>query len=134
SNPRLTRYESASINRTLQSESSAFIFGYAFCPENPGSVMNTPIQGYVRVGFSRLFNAMIPALALAVVTPDSMFAQAPGPATRTTGMPTSPGSISSAPPAAESGDLVKLPEFTVSTAQDKGYLAGNSVSGTRINT
>ena len=30
--------------------------------------------------------------------------------------------------------MVKLTKFTVSTQQDKGYRAGNSVSGTRIDT
>src|SRR5262245_17497422 len=40
-----------------------------------------------------------------------------------------------APKPANGGEsLIELPEFTVSTSQDKGYLAGNSVSGTRINT
>ena len=36
--------------------------------------------------------------------------------------------------ASENEDLVQLPKFTVSTKEDKGYRAGNSVSGTRINT
>jgi len=31
-------------------------------------------------------------------------------------------------------EMVTLPTFTVSSVQDKGYLPGNSVSGTRINT
>jgi iron complex outermembrane receptor protein len=35
---------------------------------------------------------------------------------------------------ADSNDTVKLPSFTVSDTQDKGYLAANSVSATRIST
>jgi iron complex outermembrane receptor protein len=36
------------------------------------------------------------------------------------------------PPAA--GETIELPTFTVSTSQDKGYRAGNSVSATRVDT
>lgn len=41
----------------------------------------------------------------------------------------------SAPAAAADGDeLIVLPEFSVSTAADRGYRAGNSVSATRVDT
>ena len=47
--------------------------------------------------------------------------------------------IAQVAPAAEKSkaaddEVVKLPKFTVSTVDDKGYRAGNSVSGTRIDT
>src|SRR5262249_28294698 len=58
-------------------------------------------------------------------------AQQPSVASTTTA---AAGDTSSAKRTPTADEVVALPEFTVSTAQDKGYLAANSVSGTRIST
>jgi iron complex outermembrane recepter protein len=62
------------------------------------------------------------AVALALAAPPVSRAQTPA----------SPPADASAPPAAS--NTVVLPSFAVTTTQDKGYLAANSVSATRINT
>jgi iron complex outermembrane receptor protein len=68
------------------------------------------------------FTVLCAALAIAVAGTPAMLAQAaaaPAPATT---------------PAPAPSDTIELPSFAVTTNQDKGYLAANSVSATRINT
>ncbi|MDB6128445.1 MAG: fpvA 2 [Verrucomicrobia bacterium] len=80
--------------------------------------MKTPLLGLGLVGAAarRLFFSM---LAGALLGPVALLAQSTDAAPK----PTTPDD-----------DMVKLPTFSVTTVQDKGYLAGNSVSGTRIDT
>src|SRR4051812_36690511 len=87
--------------------------------------MNTPpsnVAGDFRPRAALLRTAFV---LIAALLARSAFAQAATP-------PSAAASANRKDGAADA--VVELPEFAVSTAQDKGYLAGNSVSGTRINT
>lgn len=94
--------------------------------------MNTPTQGFVRSRRACIVRRSLTALSLLVFFPAFLSAQKAEPPAGA-GAPAA-GSTPSGTPSANGEAVVELPEFSVSTKQDKGYLAGNSVSGTRIDT
>lgn len=69
------------------------------------------------------------SVALALATSTSLLAQAVAPASTTT-----PATTASANAEGASGDTIVLTPFTVSTDQDRGYAAGNTLSGGRVDT
>ncbi len=79
-------------------------------------------------GFAPIFRPSLLALCSA-----GAFAFAAATAVRAQTSTAAP-SGASAPSTSAPADTVVLPSFSVTTSQDKGYLAANSVSATRINT
>ena len=97
-------------------------------------------------GFLTVFRRLIIGPVVLTIACSSLFAQqAPGPAPTTAGLPKEPGAVppasevaakpvvaAPAAPARGEEEVVVLSPFEV-RADNKGYLAANSMSGTRFN-